>query len=93
MISLFLLLIIEVRAARTSCNIFTARKQSLGKGNVFTGVCLNTGGDCLEGVCLQRGWADPPGTRKASYWNTFLFSFKFNFVSTVIIIFLVLAHN
>ena len=60
----------------------TTRKQSLGKGNVFTGVCLSTGGgNCLEGVCLRRGWADPPGTRKASYWNTFLFSFKFNFVS------------
>ena len=31
--------------------IFTARKRSLGQGNMFTGVCLSTGGGGLvEGV-------------------------------------------
>ena len=27
--------------------IFTARKRSLGQGNIFTGVCLSTGGVCI----------------------------------------------
>ena len=27
--------------------LFTARKRSLGQGNVFTGVCLSTGGLCM----------------------------------------------
>ena len=30
--------------------LFTARKRSLGQGNMFTGVCLSTGG------CLLQGW-------------------------------------
>ena len=36
--------------------IITARKRILGHGNVFTPVCLFTGGVCLQGD-LQ---ADPP---------------------------------
>ena len=50
-------------------------QQSCGQGNVFTGVCLSTGG---EGVCLSACWdaipprkpyppwdqADPPRTRQ-----------------------------
>ena len=36
--------------------IFTARKRSLGQGNMFTGVCLSTGG-CLVGGCLLPGGA------------------------------------
>ena len=43
-------------------------QRSCGQGNVFTGVCLSTGG---EDVCLSACWdaipprdqADPPGTR------------------------------
>ena len=53
--------------------LFTARKRSLGQGNIFTGVCLSTGrgvgfpaciachmtgGSASRGVCLQgRGFA------------------------------------
>ena len=43
--------------------VMTARKRSLGQGNVFTGVCLFTGGGfpaCItghmtRGVCIQEG--------------------------------------
>ena len=54
---------------------FTARRQSLGQGNIFTGVCLSTGG---------RGFPDrepPPcmvkNGRYASYWNAFLLNVVF----------------
>ena len=36
-------------------NIITARKRSLGQGNMFTGVCLSTGG------CLVPGGVPDPG--------------------------------
>ena len=37
-------------------------QRSCGQGNVFTGVCLSTGG---EGVCLSACWdARPPWTRQ-----------------------------
>ena len=38
-------------------HIVTARKQSLGQGNVFTPVChsVHTGGLCLGGVSVQWG--------------------------------------
>ena len=44
-------------------------QRSCGQGNVFTGVCLSTGG---EGLCLSACWdaippwdqADTPGTRQ-----------------------------
>ena len=43
-------------------SFITARKRTLGQGDVFTGVCLSTGGEesayrefCLRGVCLQGG--------------------------------------
>ena len=32
----------------------------LGQGNIFTGVCLSTGG---RGVCLSACWDIPPGNR------------------------------
>ena len=35
------------------CILITARKRSLGQGNMFTGVCLSTGG----GGCLLLGGA------------------------------------
>ena len=50
--------------------VFTARKRSLGQGNVFTGICLSTGGGLASqnqklhdqgasassrGVCIRRG--------------------------------------
>ena len=45
-------------------NIFTTRKRSLGQGNMFTGVCLSTGGmvwswggACLGGVPVPEGGA------------------------------------
>ena len=55
---------------RISWNIFTARKRSLGQGNIFTGVCLSTEGSggcvnlgrgcvsrrgCAHGRCVSRG--------------------------------------
>ena len=49
----------------------TARKRSFGQGNVFTPVCLFTGGSASEGPCLQGGLhpgglgRPPPQTRKA----------------------------
>ena len=46
-------------------NIFTARKQNLGQGNVFTGVCLSmrVSASGSERVCLwvRGGCAHPPG--------------------------------
>ena len=59
--------------------IFTARKRSLGQGNMFPGVCLSTGG-FWSGGCLVPGgvpgpggaWSwgvpggDPPGTATAA---------------------------
>ena len=47
-------------------------QRSCGQGNVFTGVCLSTGG---EGVCLSACWdamppwvqGDPPGTRETPW--------------------------
>ena len=56
------------------CLIFTARKRSLGQGNMFTGVCLSTGGvpgtryppdqvhNPWDQVPPQPG-THPPGTR------------------------------
>ena len=36
--------------------LITARKRSLGKGNIFTGVCLSTGGSMSTGgVSVQGG--------------------------------------
>ena len=54
----------------------------MGEGNVFTGVCLFTGGlpcgvICMEGVCIKG--ADPSseirstGSQYASNWNALLF--------------------
>ena len=37
--------------------IFTARKRSLGQGNMFTGVCLSTGGVPGRGDACSRGGA------------------------------------
>ena len=65
--------------------IFTARKRSLGQGNVFLHLCviLFTGG--WGGRSASRGWADHPfppigyygirstSGRYASYWNAFLY--------------------
>ena len=41
--------------------IFTVRKRSLRQGNIFTGVCLFTGGVCCKrpppvSVHIHRGW-------------------------------------
>ena len=35
--------------------LITARKRSLGKGNIFTGVCLSTGGSCPQGGLCPGG--------------------------------------
>ena len=60
------------------CFLVTARKQSLGQGNMFTGVCLSTGGQCLVpggglvpagggGVPAPGGaWWRPPPTAIAA---------------------------
>ena len=44
-------------------NVFTTRKRSLGKGNVFTGVCLRGKGVYLYDVtsCLAAWSHDPSG--------------------------------
>ena len=41
---------------------FYRTQRSCGQGNVFTGVCLSTGG----GICLSACWdaIPPPGTRQ-----------------------------
>ena len=41
--------------------IFTARKRSLGQGNMFTGVCLSTGGGLVLGGCLVTRGSGPRG--------------------------------
>ena len=51
-------------------HLYYRPKRSFGQGNVFTGVCLSTGG---EGVCLSACWdaicprdlADPP----SRFWH------------------------
>ena len=74
------------------CNIIiTARKRSLGQGNIFTGVCPPGGGVCLwvQG-CTPPGHTHsldipppcPPRSTSgwyASYWNAFLFR-KIHFI-------------
>ena len=46
--------------------LFTARKRSLGQGNMFTGMCLSTGGVpglgglVPGGACLGGAWWRPP---------------------------------
>ena len=44
-------------------DIFTARKRSLGQGNIFTPVChsVHRGGVRGRGVCVARGHACPRG--------------------------------
>ena len=37
--------------------LITSRKRSLGQDNMFTGVCLSTGGDAWSGGCLVQGGA------------------------------------
>ena len=69
-------------------SIITARKRSLGQGNMFTGVCLATGEDAwsIGEDAWSRGGVPGPGGclvetppdgyccgRYASYWNVFLF--------------------
>ena len=39
------------------CFVITARKRSLGQGNMFTGVCLSTGGACSKGGLVPGGGA------------------------------------
>ena len=41
--------------------VITARKQSLGQGNMFTGVCLSTGGCMVPGGAWSRGCMVPGG--------------------------------
>ena len=44
--------------------IIIARKRSFGQGNIFTGVCLSTGGLCLWSHVSSRGLPDrDPGQR------------------------------
>ena len=51
------------------CFVFTARKRSLGQGNMFTGVCLSTGGVpgsegvWSGGVAWSRGGGSGPHGR------------------------------
>ena len=48
----------------SSSTIITARKRSLGQGNIFTSVCQEF---CSGGGCLVRGGCgDPPGTATAA---------------------------
>ena len=65
-------------------SLITACKRSLEQGNMFTGVCLSTGGRPLPGGCLLLGGACSGGVpggppdgyrcgRYASHWNAFLF--------------------
>ena len=46
----------DVRPLSVQCFI-TARKRSLGQGNMFTGVCLSTGGVPGPGGAWSRGGA------------------------------------
>ena len=48
--------------------IYYRPQRSCGQGNVFTGVCLSTGG---EGVCLSACWdAIPPRMETPLGWRT-----------------------
>ena len=80
--------ILFIKPATHVCTIITARKRSLGQGNIFTPVCHSVhrgeggclvpggsvpGGDLLPGGCLVE--TPPDGYccgRYASYWNAFL---------------------
>ena len=48
--TLLLAKIINKQLIATNTHIITARKRSLGQGNMFTGVCLSTGGCLVWGV-------------------------------------------
>ena len=41
--------------------LFTARKRSLGRGNMFTDVCLSTGGYLVPGGLPDPGGSGPRG--------------------------------
>ena len=48
-------------------DVFYRPQRSCGQGNIFTGVCLSTGG---EGVCLSACWdARPPGDQADTPWD------------------------
>ena len=50
------------------CPNYYRPQRSCGQGNVFTGVCLSTGG---EGVCLSAYWdAIPPRMENPPGWRT-----------------------
>ena len=49
--------------------IVTARKWSLGQGNMFTGVCLSTGGCLLRGGACSRGVPAWGGACSRGVWS------------------------
>ena len=54
---------------KKSSNVYYRPQRSCGQGNVFTGVCLSTGG-WGEGVCLSACWdANPPGPGRPPPWT------------------------
>ena len=52
---------IKSSSLRLHIPIFTARKQNLGEGNMFTGVCLSTGGYLVPGGAWSWGVPGPRG--------------------------------
>ena len=60
--------------------LITDRILNMGEVNVFTGVCLSTGGPPSEGGVVLKGVGETPppeiwstSCRYASYWNAILF--------------------
>ena len=54
-------------------DIFTARKRSLGQGNIFTGICLSTGGGGLpdrETPWIETPWTETPLNKDPPWTET-----------------------
>ena len=51
---------------KRQCDVITASKRSLGQGNMFTDVCLSTGGGWSRGAWSGVPGGDPPPTATAA---------------------------
>ena len=64
------------------CPFITARKRSLGQGNMFTDVCLSTGGVPGPGGCLveipPRTATAAGGTQPTGMHSCFTFEITFH---------------
>ena len=89
------------KGATSNCKRFSQPSNEVCEGNVFTGVCLSTGGSwslsrgglcpgclCPGGLCPGRPPCMVNNGRYASYWNAFLLIIVLNQLSYKVILLL-----